>query len=58
MGEMRNIYRILIKNVKGRVHAGDLGIAGRMILKWILGETGCENVNFIQFSIVFSGGRF
>jgi hypothetical protein len=31
MGEMRNG-----ENLKGRDHLGDLGVDGRLILKWIL----------------------
>jgi hypothetical protein len=33
---MRDSYRILVGNLKGRDHLGDLGIDGRIILKWIL----------------------
>jgi hypothetical protein len=33
IGEMRNVYRILVVNVKGRDRLGDLGIDERMILK-------------------------
>jgi hypothetical protein len=33
MREMRNAYRILVRNLKGRKHLEDLGIGGRIILK-------------------------
>jgi len=36
MGEMRNAYRILVGNLMGRDHLEDLGIYGRIIIKWIL----------------------
>jgi hypothetical protein len=35
MGEMINGHRVLVKNVKER-DAWDLGVEGRIILKWIL----------------------
>jgi hypothetical protein len=34
IGELRNAYKI--ETVKGRGHLGDLGIGGRLLLKWIL----------------------
>jgi hypothetical protein len=40
MGEMRNAYRIVVENQKGRDHLEDLGIDGKIILEWILWETG------------------
>jgi len=33
--EKRNIYRILMRNLKERCHLEDLGVCGRIILKWI-----------------------
>jgi hypothetical protein len=33
MGEKRNIYKILIVNLKERYYAEDVGIDGRIILK-------------------------
>jgi hypothetical protein len=35
MGEMRNKYRILAGELKGRDHSKDLGIGERIILKLI-----------------------
>jgi hypothetical protein len=36
MDEMRNACRILSEHLKGRDHLENIGIDGRIILKWIL----------------------
>jgi hypothetical protein len=36
MGEMRNANKILVRNLMGREHLDDLGINGRIILKYML----------------------
>jgi hypothetical protein len=33
MGEMENVYNILLGNLKRRDHLGDLGVGARVILK-------------------------
>jgi hypothetical protein len=43
MGEIRNAYKIFIGNLKGRDHLEDVGIGGKITLKWILGKQG-ENL--------------
>jgi hypothetical protein len=40
VGEMRNAYKILVTNLKGRDHMEDFGVDGKVILKWILREAG------------------
>lgn len=35
MGEFRNTYEILSKNLKGRYHLGGVGVEGSVILKLI-----------------------
>jgi hypothetical protein len=38
MGEIRNVCKIFIEELKGKLHTEDMGIDRRIILKWILGE--------------------
>jgi hypothetical protein len=40
IGEMRNAFKILVDNLKGRDHLEDLAVDGRIILKWILNKWG------------------
>jgi hypothetical protein len=35
MGEMRNLYSILVGKLKGRDHSEDIAVDGMIILKWI-----------------------
>jgi hypothetical protein len=37
---MRNAYKILVIQLKGKDHSEDLGIYGKIMLKWILGKQG------------------
>jgi hypothetical protein len=38
MGEVRGAYNILVGRPEGRNHWEDLGIDGRIALRWILGK--------------------
>jgi hypothetical protein len=38
MGEGRGVYRVLVEGPKVRDHGEDLGVAGKIILSWILGR--------------------
>ena len=35
MGEERGVYRVLVVNLRERDHCGDLGVDGKIILRWI-----------------------
>jgi hypothetical protein len=37
----------MMENLKGRDQLEDLGVYGRIILKWILKKIGCEDVDWI-----------
>jgi hypothetical protein len=38
IGELKNIYRIVIGNLRGRGHSEELEVDGEIILEWILGK--------------------
>jgi hypothetical protein len=40
MEEGRGVYRVLIGRPKGRDHWEDLGVGGRIALRWTLGRQG------------------
>jgi hypothetical protein len=57
MGKMGHAYRMLVRNLEGRDHSEDLGVYGKIILKWILGKWGGKvGTGFIWFRIGTSGG--
>jgi hypothetical protein len=57
MGEMRNVYTILVGKPKGRYHSEDLDVVGRIILKWILGKEGWRLcTGFMRLRIGTGGG--
>jgi hypothetical protein len=45
-GYEKRVKGILSEGLHGRDHVTDVGIDGRMLLKLILKETGCECVNW------------
>jgi hypothetical protein len=38
MGEMKNVYKISIGNLKGEDRSEDVGVDGKIILEWMLGK--------------------
>jgi hypothetical protein len=55
-GEMRNSYRILVGKLEGKNHLQDLGIDGRIVLRWILGKYDFGLIGFTWFRIRTDGG--
>jgi hypothetical protein len=52
-----NRNRILVENLKARIHLEDLGIDGRIILKWFLKKRGARMwTRFIWLGIRSSDG--
>jgi hypothetical protein len=45
----RNAHKVLVRKPK-RNHLEDLGIDGRITLKWILHKKGCEGVDWINLA--------
>jgi hypothetical protein len=47
MGEIRNVYKILAGNLRGRDHSEELGAYERIMIEWVSGKqrgnvwTGC-----------------
>ena len=35
MGEVKGVYRVLVRKPEGKSHWGDLGVGGWIILEWI-----------------------
>jgi hypothetical protein len=45
MGEGRGVYRVLVGRPEGRDHWEDLGVGGRIKLRWTLGRQGSMGRN-------------
>jgi len=48
--KMRNVYKILVKELKGIHRSEDLGMGGNIILEWILGWEGVDWIHLAQDS--------
>jgi len=50
------LAEFLLENLKGRNHAEDISIDGKIILEWILGKWGAKlRTGFISLKIGISG---
>jgi hypothetical protein len=59
MGKMRNEYQMLVGKPEGRDHSEDLGVDGRIILKFILGKHGLGMwIGFVWLSTGTGDGLF
>jgi hypothetical protein len=50
MRDRRGAYRVLVGRPDGKRPLEDLGVDGRIILKWILKEVGWEGVDWIDMA--------
>jgi hypothetical protein len=50
IAEKRNTYNCGSKNLKGRDHSEGLGVDEKIILEQILGENGCEVVDWMHLA--------
>jgi hypothetical protein len=51
MGEVRNVYRVLVGKPEGKGHLEDQGVDGRMGSKWTLGRLiGCGAMEWIHLA--------
>jgi uncharacterized protein Veg len=57
MGEGRDVYRVLVGRLEGRRPLEDLGVGGRITLRWILGrQRSMMRTGFSWLKIRSSGG--
>jgi len=51
MGDRRGAYRVLVRRPEGRNNLEDLGVDGRVILKWTFtkGDEGMEWIDLAQY---------
>jgi hypothetical protein len=53
---VKNAYKILVGNLKGRDHSEDLGVGGKITLEGILGKQWEIRIGYIWLRIGISGG--
>jgi hypothetical protein len=57
MGEERGVYRVLVRRPEGKRPLEDLGVGGRITLRWILGRHGSmRGTGFGWLRMGFGGG--
>jgi hypothetical protein len=57
MEEGRGVYRVLFRGLKARDHWEDLGIGGRITLRWTLGRKGLRGQTGFSWFRIGSSGR-
>jgi hypothetical protein len=57
MEEIRNAYKILVGKLERKGHLGNLGVYGKVVLKWILEKRGVKMwTGLIWLKIGSNGG--
>jgi len=50
IGEMRDVYRVLVGKPKGKSHLGDPDVDGRIILRWIFRKWDVGGMDWIELA--------
>jgi len=48
MGERRDVYSVLVRNLRERDHLGDPGVDGRIVLRWIFKKWGVGVMDWME----------
>jgi hypothetical protein len=50
-GDRRGVYKVLVGKTEGKSHLGDLGLDGRIILRWIFRKwVVCGDMDWIELA--------
>jgi hypothetical protein len=56
MGEIRGVYWVLVGKTEGKAHLEDLGIDGRIILRWIFRNWNVGEWSEMSWLRIVTGG--